>query len=462
MRLTRTPAALLALASLGLGTGSASAQQTLTSERIATGLARPVLVTHAPGDRDRIFIVEQRTGSTGRVRIYDLTTNTLLATPFLSVTGVATGSEQGLLGLAFHPDYANNGHFFVNYTASGTNATWVVRYTVSEDPNVADPGTAQPVITFSQPQSNHNGGWIGFGPDGYLYIPTGDGGGANDQGTGHSPGGNAQDITDNRLGKTLRLDVDGDDFPADPNRNYAIPLDNPFVGITGDDEIWAYGLRNPWRCSFDRETGDFWIADVGQNAWEEINVQPAASAGGENYGWRCMEGFACTGLDGCTCNHESLTLPIHAYSHAGGNCSISGGYVYRGATMPHLRGTYFFADFCSNRIWTLRYEDGQVVDLTERQAELVPDVGSIASVSSFGEDARGELYICDLNGGEIFRIKPRCPVDLNGDGQVNTVDVLTFLNAYTANDPVADFNNDGTINSLDFLGFLNAWIDGCP
>ncbi|MCW5776401.1 MAG: PQQ-dependent sugar dehydrogenase [Phycisphaeraceae bacterium] len=452
----RSSAAGFALAVAVLGAGEALGQLTLTSERLATGLARPVYVTHAPGDASRIFIVEQRSGTTGRVRIFDLSTNSLLSTPFLSVSGVATGNEQGLLGLAFHPDYANNGHFYVNYTASGTNATWVVRYTVSEDdPNVADPASAHTVITFAQPFTNHNGGWIGFGPDGYLYIPTGDGGSAND------PGNRAQTIVNMRLGKTLRLDVDADDFPGDPNRNYAIPPDNPFVGVTGDDEIWAYGLRNPWRCSFDRATGDMWLADVGQNAWEEINFQPADSAGGENFGWRCMEGFACTGLSGCTCNHESLTLPIHAFSHAGGNCSVTGGYVYRGATMPHLRGAYFFADFCSNRIWTMRYVNGQVVGLTERAAELVPNVGSLTSISSFGEDHRGEIYVCNLNGGGVYRIKPRCAVDLDGNGEVNTVDFLAFLNAFTGGDPVADFNNDGTINTVDVVVFMNAWNSGC-
>jgi hypothetical protein len=240
-----------------------------------------------------------------------------------------------------------------------------------------------------------------FGPDGYLYIATGDGGDRFD------PDNNAQDITDNLLGKILRIDVNGDDFPADPNRNYAIPPDNPFVDAEGDDEIWAYGLRNPWRNSFDSETGDLYIADVGQFVIEEINVQPADSAGGENYGWDCMEGSSCTAEATCTCNDDSLTGPVHVYNHNSGRCSISGGFVYRGCAIPDLTGTYFFADYCSAQIFSLRYENGAVSDLRERTAELAPGGGlSIDGISSFGRDSDGEIYICDIFGGEVFKIVP--------------------------------------------------------
>ena len=259
--------------------------QAVSVERVASGLAHPVFLTTPPGDFDRVFIIEQHTG---RIRILDLASGIVQPTPFLTVTGLSGGGERGLLGLAFHPNYANNGFFYVNITVP---ATRILRYSVSiGDPDVADPASQTSILEIEQPQENHNGGWIGFGPDGYLYIATGDGGASNDSGTGHTPAiGNAQDLT-SLLGKILRLDVDGDDFPYDANRNYSIPALNPFVGIAGNDEIWAYGLRNPWRPSFDRLTGDLYIADVGQGACEEINLQLAESSGGENYGWRLREG----------------------------------------------------------------------------------------------------------------------------------------------------------------------------
>ncbi len=443
------------------GIGAARAETPLRTVPIVDGLARPVFVTAPPGDSTRLFIVEQRSSATGRIRIYDRTTGTLLAQPFLAINPVSTGSEQGLLGLAFHPDFAANGYFFVNFTdAAGT--TIVRRYTVSANPNVADAGSAYPVLSIPQPFSNHNGGWLGFGPDGYLYIATGDGGSAND------PGNRAQDITSQLLGKLLRIDVNRDDFPADATRNYGIPSTNPFVGVTGDDEIWAYGLRNPWRCSFDRLTGDLWIADVGQGAWEEVNFESAGAAGGRNYGWRCMEGLACTGLSGCTCNAPALTLPVHVYSHAAG-CSITGGYVYRGGRICDLTGTYFFADYCSAQIWTFRLSGGVVTDFRNRTAELDPDGPgplSIASIVSFGEDAEGELYICSLDGG-VYQVVPNGPDkgDLNNDGQINFDDIDPFVLALS--DPVAyrqlygfppeiagDANCDGAVNFDDIDPFV--------
>ncbi len=249
--------------------------------RIATGLDRPVFVTAPPGDSERIFIVEQR----GQILVLNLDDDSINPTPFLTLSGLATGNEQGLLGLAFHPDYAATGRFYVNYTEAGGDSV-IAEYAVSADPDVALTGETR-LLTFDQPQPNHNGGWIGFGPDdGDLYIGTGDGGGANDDDAGHTAGlGNGQDITDNLLGKILRIDIDVDDFPGDPDRNYGIPATNPFVGVEGDDEIWSYGLRNPYRASFDRETGDLYIGDVGQNAREEVDVQPSG-AGGLNFGWR--------------------------------------------------------------------------------------------------------------------------------------------------------------------------------
>jgi len=386
----------------------------LTTVRVANGLSAPVFVTHAPNDFGRVFIVEQ----TGTIRILDITQNppALLPTPFLDITDrVTLGGERGLLGLGFHPNYAANGLFYVDYTGpnGASGDTRVSQFHVPPaTPHDADETSEAILLSIAQPQPNHNGGWVAFGPDGYLYVASGDGGGQNDMDAGHTLGtGNAQDITDNLLGKLLRLDVDGDDFPGDTTRNYAIPPDNPFVGQTGDDEIWAYGLRNPWRPAFDRLTGDLYIADVGQNLWEEIDFQPASSAGGENWGWRCREGAHDFNFSGdCAVAgtpSETLLDPIHEYPHDGPpfRCSVTGGEVYRGCAVPDLAGTYFFADYCSAQIWSFRYT-GAIPLVTNRTAELAPGGGlTINGIASFGLDAYGEIYICDL-GGEVFKIVP--------------------------------------------------------
>ncbi len=414
----------------------------LTTERITSGLTRPVFVTHAPGDTSRIFVVEQRSSSTGRIRIVDLSTNTLLPAPFLSITPVAIGSEQGLLGLAFDPNYATNGFFYVNYTDSNWD-TQIVRYQVSAgDPNIANAASATTILSLTQPDSNHNGGWMAFGPDGFLYVAQGDGGSGNDPWGAFGNGQNTETL----LGAILRIDPSRTAAPG-----YSVPPSNPFVGVAGADEIWAYGLRNPWRNSFDRETGDLYIGDVGQDFVEELDFQPATSAGGENYGWRCMEGNACTGLTGCNCGGANLIAPFQQYTHGGSpfRCSITGGYVYRGCAIPDLRGTYFYADFCSNQIWSLRYDGVTVTAFQDRTAELDPaGVQSISGPSSFGEDANGEMYICDLNGGEVFRIIAApgqlgdcCAIagaDVNGDGIVNLTDLnqvlFDFGTIYTLSD----------------------------
>ena len=416
MDLRSISALAISATALSVAAPAANAGATLATTQVASGLNRPVALAHAPGDTGRLFIVEQR----GIIKILDLNTGTVNATSFLNIDGVVnngyTGNgERGLLGLAFHPDYANNGFFYVNYTNNSSD-TIVARYTVSANPDVADAGSATQILFIDQPFTNHNGGWIGFGPDGYLYIGTGDGGSAND------PGNRAQDITNQLLGKMLRIDVDG-------GSPYAIPSDNPFVGVSGDDEIWAYGLRNPWRCSFDRDTGDLYIADVGQNAWEEIDYQPAdvgGDQGGKNYGWRCMEGDHCTGLSGCTCNSGSLTDPVHEYSHGVG-LSITGGHVYRGSAIPSLDGTYFFADFVfSNRIFSLEVVGGAAVNVTNRSSELSPSMEGITvnQISAFGEDAAGEVYIVDRGGsssGQIFRIIAEAAPDA---ASLVSVDVL--------------------------------------
>ena len=361
----------------------ATGAQSLSAVKVASGFSQPVLLTSPPDD-PRLFVLEQNEADIHIIK----PDGTVLT--FLDLTGgVATGGERGLLGLAFHPDYADNGRFFVNYTRSG-GATRVEEYAVSADPDVANPSPVQTIADIAQPFGNHNGGCIAFGLDGKLYVGMGDGGAAND------PGNRAQDPLEN-LGKMLRYDVD---LPAP-----FIPSDNPFVGLGGaNDEIWALGLRNPWRFSFDRETGDLWIGDVGQWDWEEIHWASSASKGRENYGWRCMEGTHCTGLSGCTCNHQSLTLPVHEYAHSAGNCSVTGGYVYRGP-VEWLRGTYFFGDYCSSRIWSFEWDGSSVQNFVDRTSELEP-AGSdtISTISSFGQDAEGNLYVLDHSDGEIYEI----------------------------------------------------------
>lgn len=385
----------------------------LATVLVASDLDRPLYVTHAPGDFGRLFIVEQ----SGRIKI--LNNGQVLGTPFLNLDPVSQlSSEGGLLGFTFHPDYGVNGFMYVNY-CDNSGATVVARYKVSNDPDVADPDSGNVILTIDQPTNRHNGAWLAFGPDGYLYVAMGDGGPWFD------PNNRAQTTTDELLGKLLRIDVNGDDWPDDPERNYSIPQSNPFVGLDGDDEIWAYGLRNPWRCAFDSETGDLYIADVGQGDFEEINFQSALSTGGENYGWRCMEAFQCTELGGCTCGSSELTLPIHAYEHTDSppRCSITGGEVYRGCAIPELAGTYFFADFCTDEIWSFRY-NGSVTEFTERSAELDPGAPlRIGSISSFGRDAFGELYICDL-GGEVYKIVSDTLSVIATDSPDRTIDAL--------------------------------------
>lgn len=435
-----------ALLLMTFGVGVVSAQTPLTTERVASGLERPIFVTHAPDDYSRLFVIEKR----GRIRI--IKDGVLLATPFLDIDanvggGTSNNSEQGLLGLAFHPDFESNGYFYVDFTNNSGN-TVVRRHQVSAgDPDIADPNAMQVVLRVNQQFSNHNGGWIGFGPDNYLYVALGDGG------SGCDPNETAQNATGNLLGSMLRLDIDGDDFPGDTALNYAIPADNPFVEPNDArlDEIWAYGLRNPWRNSFDRVTGDLWIADVGQSQREEVDFQPAASTGGENYGWDCKEGTECSSISGCgsgacNCLDPNLVDPIHEYTHADG-CSITGGYVYRGCAIPDLDGTYFFADYCDDTIWTLQYDGAVVSNFMNRTSELAPGGGlNLDSITSFGEDAYGELYICDQNGGEVFKIVPDVPGGIVGEDCDNSgIDDACELAA----GQLHDVNNDGDVDECD-------------
>ena len=439
------------------GGTTAGAGIALTTVRVASNLDHVVFATYAPSDYTRLFIVEKQ----GRIKVLNLKTGVVNATLFLNIDGLvggglSTNDERGLLGLAFHPGYQNNGFFYVDYT-DNSGRTTIRRYSVSGDPEVADPASGVTLLSIFQPFVNHNGGWIGFGPnDGYLYISMGDGG------SGGDPGNRAQDITNQLLGKMLRIDVDGDNGPGG---NYGIPPDNPFVDKVGDDEIWAYGLRNPWRSSFDRATGDLYIADVGQNAWEEIDFQPANSTGGENYGWRCYEGDHPFNTGGCP-PAGTMVFPIHEYSHAFG-FSITGGYVYRGCAIPTLDGTYFFADYVSARLWSFTYDGNNVLNFTEVSAELSPssDGFIINQISSFGEDALGELYIVDQGfgtSGQVFKIIPVVPTispaDLDCSGAVGVKDLLFLLGSWGPCDGcLADLDGDHVVGVKDLLSLLGSW-----
>jgi glucose/arabinose dehydrogenase len=351
--------------------------QTIAIQSFASGFSGAVAIENA-GD-DRLFVVQQGASSTpGRIRILN-PNGTINTTDFLTLptSVIAAGGERGLLGLAFHPNYAENGYFYVNYTRNGDGATTIARYSVSSDPNVADASSGTVLLTVAQPFSNHNGGSLRFGPDGYLYIGMGDGGSGND------PQNNAQNINSN-LGKMLRIDVDS----AAP---YAIPSDNPYLGVAGNDEIWATGLRNPWKFSFDRETGDLWIADVGQNQIEEINKVTGNGGPGLNYGWRCYEGNNSTNLGACTIPGP-YTFPVATYTHSLG-CSITGGYVYRGSTYPNFYGKYFFTDYCTDVIG--------MVD-TNYTVTYSANMPGSNNFTSFGEDSNGEMYI--TNGSTVFRL----------------------------------------------------------
>lgn len=367
-----------------------------------SGFAAPVFVTSAPGDPDRLFVLEK----TGHIRILDLASGQANAQAFLTIPtsgadGIKTDGEMGLLGLAFHPDYATNGKFYVYVTANNgltAGSRLQVREYTRANADLANPDAGNVILEIPHPgQNNHNGGWIDFGADGHLYIAVGDGGGGGD------PLNNAQN-KDTLLGKMLRIDVNGDDFTGDANRDYAIPDDNPFAAASGRDEIWATGLRNPWRASFDRTTGDLYIGDVGQGEREEINFQSGGSAGGENYGWRIREGT----LPFAGGSTAGLTDPVLDYGHLAapdGGFSVTGGYVYRGQG-PGMQGVYLYADFVSNQIWSFRVVDGQAVDAANRTAQIKAAGGTVDGIASFGEDGRGNLYIVGIDG-EIWRITPQ-------------------------------------------------------
>jgi glucose/arabinose dehydrogenase len=402
------PAAGLTMAVAGWVTATATAG--LRLESIGHAGANALYLTHAPGDPTRLYILLQGSAGTGEIRVYNRLTGTFSS--FMSIGNILAGGEQGLLGLAFHPDFSQNG-FFYTYTSEPRllpfgNHDSVVRRWIAASPDAGNPAAGVQFFRFTQDFPNHNGGWIGFGPDGFLYIASGDGGAGGD------PFNRAQNINV-VLGKLLRIDVDRDDF-IDGFRNYGIPPGNPYTSTVGRDEIWHIGLRNPWRCSFDRETGDLYLGDVGQDLREEIDFQHAASTGGINYGWRVQEALNCFDNSQAggnpPCNSGLLTDPVYHYSTGTGDTqgdSVTGGYVYRGPN-PGLQGTYFFGDFENSRIWSIRVNRdtgtmvaGSFMDWTSTLNSTIP--GSLAGISSFGEDDEGNLYIVTY-GGTIYALVP--------------------------------------------------------
>lgn len=368
--------ALACLASLGFtvaecsGSPAAKTRSSIALEPIVSeGLYDPLYVTHAGDASGRLFVVEQP----GRIRV--IQNGRLLPAPFLDMrTQVSYGGERGLLGLAFHPAYKQNGRYFVNYTREPDGATVVAEYRVSANANASRTAGKQ-LLVVPQPYANHNGGMVEFGPDGYLYISLGDGGAGGDPG---NRGQNRHEL----LGKILRIDVDH----GDP---YAIPPDNPFATGGGRPEVFAYGFRNPWRFSFDRQTGELWAADVGQNDWEEVDVVRL----GGNYGWRIMEGAHCY-RPSSGCGRDGLVMPVDEYRNRGSRCSITGGYVYRGSQIPSLVGAYLYGDYCSGEIFTL----------TDGVQQVLLSTG--LRISSFGEDEQGQVYVVG-HGGTVHRLIER-------------------------------------------------------
>jgi len=392
---------VVALAGLGFGTvisnsrvqaGPAAAivWPGISLGPVVGGLINPVTIANAGDGSNRLFIVEQR----GYIRL--VKDNVLQGTPFLDIhTKVSCCGERGFLGLAFPPNYASKGYFYVNYTNTGGD-TVVARYSISGNPDLADAGSETILLTIDQPFSNHNGGQLAFGPDGFLYIGMGDGGDGGD------PGNRAQ-TTNVLLGKMLRIHTEGAGCvtrPPHAPKNYCIPGSNPFFSNTSyQPEIWALGVRNPWRFTFDRQTGDLYIADVGQEKQEEVNFQPANSPGGQNYGWRILEGILCFNPSSGCVAPAGYSAPVAWYDHGTNNsngCSVTGGYVYRGPLFFRMTGIYFYGDLCTGKIYGLKNDGGW-------QTMLLTDAPF--SISTFGEDESGYLYVADYGNGIIYRIQ---------------------------------------------------------
>jgi glucose/arabinose dehydrogenase len=453
--------------------------------RFASGLSAPTFATFAPGDSTHLFVIEKG----GNIKVVDLVSKTVLSTPFLNIPDTDAANEGGLVGLAFNPDYnkigtpgfgkfyayvtVDNGGLPVTAgtaaTATSPFSTHIRQYSVSSNPYVATP-TATEIMSWARPEDNHVGGWIGFSPkdtiNRYLYIDSGDGGLSNDSGAGHyEPGGNAQNITSDLMGKQLRIDVTTDGFPSDANKNYTVPPKNPFVGTTGDDEIWSYGLRNPFRASFDRDTGDMWIADVGQDFREEIDVQAASAfnttgqATAANYGWRLREGKIATpsgGVGGAA--PAGAIEPVYDYTHGSGSLqgnAVIGGFVYRGPD-PSIQGVYIFGDEVSSHYFEMNTTTHAVINI---DGLLTPNVGSLTAPSSFVEDPVGNLYIVTYGSGSIFKINTTqfLPGDYDQDGDVDADDYTVWRSTFgsTGTGLAADGNHNSVVDEADYVLWRN-------
>jgi glucose/arabinose dehydrogenase len=451
------------------GALSANAQQVGSVQIASLGLSfndNLTCVAQPPDDTRDLFAITQ----SGQLRL--VRDGVLQVAPLVDLRpSLVPIFEAGLLGLAFHPRFQSNGFVYLCYVGylPGSNQQQagfhVVRYTLDPaEPTSVIPNSVEPVFFFERTiDSGHNGGWIGFGPDGFLYVSSGDGGGF---------AGSSQDPAID-FGKLLRIDVDRDDFPADPLANYAIPPTNPFFGsTTARPEVWAVGLRNPWRCSFDRLTGDLWIADVGQSAWEEIDFQPPLGPppyAAVNYGWPCMEGPACNIYPGCVCGTPGFTPPAYAYPHPAAGAVI-GGYVYRGAAIPSLQGAYFFADV-TGAIWSFRLGPGGIMDLTDR----TPELGSLGR-TTFGEGSDGELYYGDARYpsgggnpvGRVFKIVRPCPPNCDHSAvepRLNVGDFICFMQRFAAGDSAANCDRSTTppiLDTADFVCYAEQFVAGCP
>jgi len=463
------------ISSLLAACGTTALAQALNTTMVTSTLRRPVFVTNAPYDATRQFIVEKQ----GFIRILKNGVLQPTTAPFLDVDsivggGTSTGDETGLLGLAFHPNYAFNGRFYIYYRTNASS-TAIAEFTRSpSNPDLALASSIRPILTINRNNSNHQGGWLAFGDDGFLYLGSGDSGGSCD------PDNAAQNVNELR-GKILRIDIDGDAYPGDAAKNYRIPASNPFASSGGAPEIFAMGIRNPWRDSFDRLTGDLYIGDVGQGTKEEITILlgNGAISPVRNLGWDWKEGDqvgTCSGTPGISTG--VLTDPIHWYDHTLG-CSLTGGYVYRGCAIPALQGTYFFGDYCTANLWSFKYVVGVgKTQFTDRTAELKGANVNISNISSFGEDFDGEIYIIEQGAGaangEIWKIIPAsgpvacsaCPSDMNGDRTVDDTDFVFFSQSYDilncADQTMppscrADINGDGSVDDADFVLFAGAY-----